>query len=98
MKNEVVINLFKDENLELSDHEAGQVNACLKQLSDKYRGQDVIVNVTVTEENGELHLDWKMIARQKFERIRRITGYLVGTVDRWNNGKKAELHDRLKHA
>jgi len=33
----------------------------------------------------------------KFERIRRITGYLVGTVDRFNNGKRAEEHDRVKH-
>ena len=34
----------------------------------------------------------------KFERIRRITGYLVGTTNRWNNGKKAELRDRVKHS
>ena len=33
----------------------------------------------------------------EFERIRRITGYLVGTVDRFNNGKKAEERDRVKH-
>ena len=33
----------------------------------------------------------------KFERIRRITGYLVGTIDRWNNGKAAEERDRVKH-
>ncbi len=32
-----------------------------------------------------------------FDRIRRITGYLVGTLDRFNNGKKAEEHDRVKH-
>ncbi len=32
-----------------------------------------------------------------FERLRRITGYLVGTLDRWNDGKKAEEHDRVKH-
>ena len=32
-----------------------------------------------------------------FERIRRITGYLVGTLDRFNNGKKAEERDRVKH-
>jgi hypothetical protein len=32
-----------------------------------------------------------------FERLRRITGYLVGTIDRWNNGKLAELKDRVKH-
>ena len=33
-----------------------------------------------------------------FERTRRITGYLVGTLDRFNNAKRAEEHDRLKHA
>lgn len=33
-----------------------------------------------------------------FERIRRITGYLVGTVDRFNNGKKSEERDRVKHS
>lgn len=33
----------------------------------------------------------------KFERIRRITGYLVGTVDRFNNAKQAEVRDRIKH-
>ena len=34
----------------------------------------------------------------KFERLRRITGYLVGTLDRWNDAKKAEEHDRVKHS
>ncbi len=34
---------------------------------------------------------------QNFERIRRITGYLVGTVDRFNNAKRAEVNDRVKH-
>lgn len=33
-----------------------------------------------------------------FERIRRITGYLVGTMSTWNNAKKAEEHDRVKHS
>ena len=32
-----------------------------------------------------------------FERIRRITGYLVGTTDRFNNAKRAEEKDRIKH-
>ena len=32
-----------------------------------------------------------------FERIRRITGYLVCTVDRFNNAKRAEVNDRVKH-
>lgn len=34
----------------------------------------------------------------KFERIRRVTGYLSGTVDRFNNAKRAEEKDRVKHS
>lgn len=34
----------------------------------------------------------------KFERIRRITGYLVGTMEKWNDAKKAEERDRVKHS
>ncbi|MBQ9969513.1 MAG: hypothetical protein IJP15_03360 [Oscillospiraceae bacterium] len=33
-----------------------------------------------------------------FERIRRITGYLVGTMDHWNDAKRAEERDRVKHS
>ena len=33
-----------------------------------------------------------------FERIRRITGYLVGSLATWNNAKKAEEKDRVKHS
>ena len=46
-----------------------------------------------------LHADeYGMVgAGVKFERIRRITGYLVGTIDRFNNAKRKELADRVKH-
>lgn len=37
------------------------------------------------------------IKNPKFDRIRRITGYLVGTLDRFNDGKKAEEKSRVKH-
>lgn len=39
----------------------------------------------------------KMGQGVSFERIRRITGYLVGTMDKWNNAKRAEESDRVKH-
>ena len=43
-------------------------------------------------------IDHEMVgAGVHFERIRRITGYLVGTVDRFNNAKRAEERDRVKH-
>ncbi len=34
----------------------------------------------------------------EFERIRRITGYLVGTMEKWNDAKRAEERDRVKHS
>ena len=46
--------------------------------------------------DGSVSLDYQL-RPQKFERIRRITGYLVGTIDRWNDAKRAEEHDRVKH-
>jgi hypothetical protein len=49
-----------------------------------------------TADEGNVSLDYKL-RPAKFERIRRITGYLVGTTDRWNNAKRAEEHDRVKH-
>jgi len=41
--------------------------------------------------------DIHYIFKRPFERIRRITGYLVGNMDRWNSGKCAEEKDRVKH-
>ena len=50
------------------------------------------------EENAKKYLaDHDRYFGNKFERLRRITGYLVGTLERWNDGKKAEEHDRVKH-
>ncbi len=42
------------------------------------------------------HAEW--FSEGKFERLRRITGYLVGTLDRWNDAKKAEEKARVKHS
>lgn len=42
-------------------------------------------------------LNEKMGQNVSFERIRRITGYLVGTMDKWNDAKRAEERDRVKH-
>ena len=42
-------------------------------------------------------IDGKVGEGVKFERIRRITGYLVGTVERFNNAKRAEVRDWVKH-
>jgi hypothetical protein len=41
--------------------------------------------------------DGKIGEGVEFERIRRITGYLVGSLDRFNVAKQAEVSDRIKH-
>ncbi len=53
----------------------------------------------VIERTAEAKVESKKMVGEGvgFERIRRITGYLVGTVERFNDGKKAEEHDRVKH-
>ena len=61
---------------------------------DKY-GREPI-RMTVRVEGDEVALGYDF-ARVPFERIRRITGYLVGSTDRWNQGKRAELADRVTH-
>lgn len=42
--------------------------------------------------------DHREFAGENFERLRRITGYLVGSLERWNDGKKAEESQRVKHS
>lgn len=63
----------------------------------KEREPDVVsLRVTLGDYEG---VDLAWTARHiKFERIRRITGYLVGTIDRWNDAKQAEEQDRVKHS
>lgn len=54
-------------------------------------------------ESMDIHVDGDYVdityhlRHMPFQRIRRITGYLVGTMDRWNNAKTAEERDRVKH-
>ena len=55
----------------------------------------MLMKSELTETNAEV----KMVGEGvPFERVRRITGYLVGTLDRFNNAKRAEERDRVKHA
>ena len=68
---------------------------CIREIKAKNPGKE-ITSLEI-EANGE-YLDCHYHFREAdFERIRRITGYLVGTLDRFNNATKAEVNDRVKH-
>lgn len=56
----------------------------------------VIESMNLEFDGEEVGVEYKS-APVPFEKIRRITGYLVGTLDRFNDAKAAEEHDRVKH-
>jgi hypothetical protein len=82
-------------NGDISTVSSEEIEAYKKYVTEKY--PDEIIDEIILEFEGE---DVKIETHKHsapFSRIRRITGYLVGTMDRWNNGKKAEERDRVKH-
>lgn len=80
-------------NEEISEMEAG---AYISYVKDKNPRKE-IASINLEFDGEEVGLGYHL-QPEGFEKIRRITGYLVGTVDRFNNGKRAEEHDRVKHA
>jgi len=64
-------------------------------LEKKHNRKLKYLDITVDGDYVDLRYEWVPVP---FERIRRITGYLVGTMDHWNNAKSAEEADRVKHS
>ncbi|MEG0391373.1 MAG: anaerobic ribonucleoside-triphosphate reductase [Anaerovoracaceae bacterium] len=63
-------------------------------LEQKYNRKLESLNVEIDGDFANLNYTFTQVP---FERIRRITGYLVGTMDHWNDAKTAEEGDRVKH-
>lgn len=68
------------------------VEHCLEKKPGLYQ-----LNIKIDGDYADLDYKFKE-SGAPFERIRRITGYLVGTLDRFNDGKRAEEADRVKHS
>ena len=76
--------------------EQKEIDAYAEMPKDKYG--DKLVGLPIEIENDdEVTLTYILKNDVPFERIRRITGYLVGTLDKWNDAKRAEERDRVKH-
>lgn len=72
-----------------------EVKAYQEYVKDKYKDEEItLLKIKVDGENVDLETHKKSAG---FQRIRRITGYLVGTLDRFNDGKLAEVKDRVPH-
>ncbi len=71
-----------------------EINAYIDRARQKFGTTPQGIDILVDGEFVELSYDF---GDQPFHRIRRITGYLVGTLDRFNNAKRAEEKDRVKH-
>lgn len=73
-----------------------EMNAYVKYLGEKFPNKE-IATLDLKIDGDFVDMQYTFSNNVPFERIRRITGYLVGTVDRFNNGKRAEERDRVKH-
>lgn len=82
----------------LLDITEAEARAYIAEARKEITGGGRLVKLTISpgKDQGGVILSWKARG-EKFERIRRITGYLVGTIERWNNAKRQEEKDRVKH-
>lgn len=72
------------------------VQASIAMMEQEERRRVVEISIRRTGNPDEYGIT-PVFEKVPFQRIRRITGYLVGTLDRFNNAKRAEVEDRVKH-
>lgn len=73
-----------------------EIDLYVEHLRNSHPGR-AFESIDIKLDGDYVDLSYKL-APMRFERIRRITGYLVGTVDRFNDAKRAEVEDRVKHS
>ena len=77
------------------DISAKELQAYKNYVEKQYAGERIeLLEIIIDGDEVELNIRFATIA---FERIRRITGYLVGDLSRFNDAKLSEVHDRVKH-
>ena len=75
--------------------EQEEIDSYVRYLEEKFPNKELAsLDLNIDGDYVDMKYEFNDVP---FERIRRITGYLVGTLDRFNNGKRAEERDRVKH-
>ncbi len=85
--------IYETESDEITCEEIG---AYIKRGCEREPQKD-LSRIVIHVEGEDVALKYYYKLQVPFERIRRITGYLVGTTDRFNDAKRAEERDRVKH-
>lgn len=80
-------------NVNILDEE---IDAYIERGKEKLGERLRTIHINIEDNNEYANITYSDKAPD-FERVRRITGYLVGTLDRFNDGKRAEESDRVKH-
>ncbi len=76
--------------------EQKEIDAYVDRANELYGDKCIGMKIEVTDDEY-VNITYMLKNDVPFERIRRITGYLVGTLDKWNDAKRAEEQDRVKH-
>ena len=75
--------------------EQKEIDSYVDYLNEKFPTKQIdTLNLKIDGDYVDMDYTFESVP---FERIRRITGYLVGTLDRFNDAKKSEVNDRVKH-
>ena len=88
----VQVNYLRETNLLVSERE---IRAYIER-GNLQNVNTVVAGLRLDVDGDDVEITYDL-APVPFDRIRRITGYLVGTMDRWNDAKTSEEHDRVKH-
>lgn len=78
-----------------TDIDESEAQAYVEQFLEKHPD---LRSLDVEIDGDYANVHYKLSDKPPFERIRRITGYLVGTLDRFNDAKRAEESERVKHS
>lgn len=76
--------------------EQKEIDAYVERAREQYGDKIIGIKIEVTDDEY-VNITYTLKNDIPFERIRRITGYLVGTLDKWNDSKRQEERDRVKH-
>lgn len=90
------IHVDNPDNLPAAEVEA-YLARCKKMIADGELPSDICRMELLPKPDGEIEIRYYRPCDRGMDRIRRITGYLVGTLERFNDAKRAEEHDRVKH-